>query len=782
MFSNTRPEEAAAQASVGPDDPWFTLGREGAPLQRKAAGNTAAGAPPPPPADFRSADAGRPLDLHLRQRLEPRFGHDFGDVRVFTDESAQNSADGLHARAYTMGPNIVFGPGQYQPGTSAGQRLLAHELTHVVQQARFPAPAVAQTASLEVSQPGDAAETEAQSLAEQIVAGGDNEQAEPLPVQAAPRAPVSRSAWEWLKNTASGAVGQVQNVASGAVSGVQNVAARTWNNASNLASRATGAVSNTASRAWNGVKQTAAGAWNGAKRAASSVTNTASGAWNRVRRTAGNVVNTAHSTATRAWNGARQTASGAWNRAQQVAGSGARYVRNAAARTWHGAQSTAKEASHNAQNTATEAWHGIQDTAGSAWHRLQEDSVNHVAPMRNAHGPWEMLQAGWEMNGSARKLASGYIKNGEEAIGQGIDWLEDKNHDVYQWAADKTKGVPVLEQVANAGVHVSDFGTQLVGGVLKGATGLVGGVANMAVNPVDTLKGLATMNEHLPGTGILSKGLHGLYNVATGQESMADLRKRMDPLQSMQDDAAFWKTVGSGLIEPYKEAWNKGKYGEIAGRGAFDIVTTIGTDGVGALGKGMSKMTGLGKTVNAVSEAEKAASITQKVEQTANAASNVEKTASATSKIEQTAKATDEATNVVRKTDKGVMEEMLPDKGPAQEYVPDLTHVTGKGGKARNQAIEAILKEDFPNLDLRHTPEYNPFIRTGVAREGAGTQIGKNRFSSRKDLRDTVVHEELHHRWWEKGRMSPHHSREYVPSERFYDVIKRYKRRRGWLE
>ena len=75
-----------------------------------------------------------PLDAATRQFFEPRFGHDFGRVRVHADGGAAASARAVQARAYTVGADIVFGAGQYMPGTSAGRHLLAHELAHVVQQ------------------------------------------------------------------------------------------------------------------------------------------------------------------------------------------------------------------------------------------------------------------------------------------------------------------------------------------------------------------------------------------------------------------------------------------------------------------------------------------------------------------------------------------------------------------------------------------------------------------------------------------------------------------------
>jgi Domain of unknown function (DUF4157) len=80
---------------------------------------------------------GHPLDSATRSFFEPRFGRDFSHVRVHTDTQAASSAKSIQARAYTAGPNIAFASGQYAPETPAGRTLLAHELTHVVQQASF---------------------------------------------------------------------------------------------------------------------------------------------------------------------------------------------------------------------------------------------------------------------------------------------------------------------------------------------------------------------------------------------------------------------------------------------------------------------------------------------------------------------------------------------------------------------------------------------------------------------------------------------------------------------
>src|SRR5690606_19847635 len=79
---------------------------------------------------------GRGINLSDTERdfFEPRFGHDFSGVRIHTGTEAARSADSIHALAYTVGNNIVFNTGQYQPESDIGRKLMAHELTHTIQQ------------------------------------------------------------------------------------------------------------------------------------------------------------------------------------------------------------------------------------------------------------------------------------------------------------------------------------------------------------------------------------------------------------------------------------------------------------------------------------------------------------------------------------------------------------------------------------------------------------------------------------------------------------------------
>src|SRR5262249_12252937 len=111
------------------------------------------------------------LEGQAREFMESRFGHDFGQVRVHSDARAAASAQAVNALAYTVGRNIVFAQGQYAPGTAQGRRVLAHELTHAVQQGLSARQA---PGTLAMTDHADRAEQEAEAAAQAI------EQAQPF--------------------------------------------------------------------------------------------------------------------------------------------------------------------------------------------------------------------------------------------------------------------------------------------------------------------------------------------------------------------------------------------------------------------------------------------------------------------------------------------------------------------------------------------------------------------------------------------------------------------------
>jgi hypothetical protein len=92
---------------------------------------------------------GRPLDPVTRAFMESRFGHDFSGVRVYSDDRAAASAEELNAKAYTVGRSVVFNRRFYSPGSEEGDRLLAHELAHVIQQGRGGAGQQAESPALQ---------------------------------------------------------------------------------------------------------------------------------------------------------------------------------------------------------------------------------------------------------------------------------------------------------------------------------------------------------------------------------------------------------------------------------------------------------------------------------------------------------------------------------------------------------------------------------------------------------------------------------------------------------
>jgi outer membrane protein OmpA-like peptidoglycan-associated protein len=121
---------------------------------------------------------GQPIDAGTRAFMEPRFGHDFSQVRVHTDAQAAESAQAVDALAYTVGRNIVFGAGQYSPETPAGQQVLAHELTHVAQQSGVSAGSTP-TKGLEIGQLSDPAEQEANNISKGLMSSIEGKQVIP---------------------------------------------------------------------------------------------------------------------------------------------------------------------------------------------------------------------------------------------------------------------------------------------------------------------------------------------------------------------------------------------------------------------------------------------------------------------------------------------------------------------------------------------------------------------------------------------------------------------------
>lgn len=180
-------------------------------------------------------DQAQPLDASVRALLEPRFDHSFADVRVHAGPQAAQSAEQLDSRAYTVGQDIVMNQGEYNPNSPEGLSLLAHELTHTIQQ-----PKLRGATDLDVSDPNDASEHEASRAARNAITG------------AAPVSVSSGSETAGVSRMISGAVddwqlpswGDVTGAVGGAISGGAGLIGGGISSVGGMAGSAIGGVGN----------------------------------------------------------------------------------------------------------------------------------------------------------------------------------------------------------------------------------------------------------------------------------------------------------------------------------------------------------------------------------------------------------------------------------------------------------------------------------------------------------------------------------------------------------
>ncbi len=141
-------------------------------LQR-AVGNSGVGAlledDRSPVHDVVNSGGGNPLAADVREEMQARLGHDFSDVTVHTDSRAHESAKSVNAHAYTVGSNVVFQRDKYDPSSVEGKTMLAHELTHVVQQRSGPVDGTSAGGGIKVSDPSDRFEREAAANADRVM-------------------------------------------------------------------------------------------------------------------------------------------------------------------------------------------------------------------------------------------------------------------------------------------------------------------------------------------------------------------------------------------------------------------------------------------------------------------------------------------------------------------------------------------------------------------------------------------------------------------------------------
>lgn len=155
----------ACGQQTGDEECTASKGKRLGTLQRAAVNSRTVGTVPPSVHDVLNSP-GQPPDAATHSFMSSRFGHDFSQVRIHTDARAAESARAVNALAYTVGNNMVFGAGQFRPDSTAGKRLLAHELTHTIQQSDRIGLALANSS---ISEPGDTSKREADRVAERVI-------------------------------------------------------------------------------------------------------------------------------------------------------------------------------------------------------------------------------------------------------------------------------------------------------------------------------------------------------------------------------------------------------------------------------------------------------------------------------------------------------------------------------------------------------------------------------------------------------------------------------------
>jgi hypothetical protein len=252
----------------------------------------------------------------------------------------------------------------------------------------------------------------------------------------------------------------------------------------------------------------------------------------------------------------------------------------------------ASDAGEWVSNKATEVMEHPLDSLASA--------ANAAASVPIPGNPFMLQKAGHDLN---KLFGAGQDAEGKPTpslFDQGVNWVEEGVSGLAHSAADAVSDVPILGSVASAGASMVDFNAQFSGGTLRALGGMVGGIASMAEHPLDTAMGMEKMAENfgLPGYMNPLRVGHGIYDVATGQRGLADAANHwLNPIESMKQSQEFGTTMlmgqqdidgerHGGLIEGYREAWEKGRYAEIAGRVVADVGSLfLGVGEVGAAGK-----------------------------------------------------------------------------------------------------------------------------------------------------------------------------------------------------
>ena len=195
---------------------------------------------------------------------------------------------------------------------------------------------------------------------------------------------------------------------------------------------------------------------------------------------------------------------------------------------------------------------------------------------------------------------SGTVQDEQKKYEKSIDWAEGAAGGFLHDAANTVKDVPVIGGIAGSAANIGEQAIQFNAGAMKATANMVGGLASMALNPIDTAKGLGEMGRHLPfvpGVGLPNKLVGNGIDVLTGNKTPGEAFDQAVGPKGVNEDLNFWSGMAGHFLAPYGEAASKGRYAEIGGRAAVDIgsfILGLGEEGQASKGARGARAAGEG--------------------------------------------------------------------------------------------------------------------------------------------------------------------------------------------
>jgi Domain of unknown function (DUF4157) len=477
---------------------------------------------PKPQVNLKPAGAGSPLPKPVQQKMSAAFGANFSDVRIHQGSQAKS----INALAYTQGNHIHFASGKYDPTSEAGQKLLGHELTHVVQQraGRVPVPQAKGTPI----NADPALEAEADDLGAKAaqgksvtVAGASSgvqqKSAQTIPIQ---RFKLFSKIANTVKDKASSAVNAVKSgvntVKNTAQSGVKAVTNKVSSGVSAVKNKVSSGV-NAVKRGFSNVKNKVSSGVNRVKRGFNTVKNTVknkvSRGVNRVKRG----INTVKNQAKRAYNTVKNKVANKFNAVKR----GVNLVKNQAKRAYNAAKNQVKRGFNTVKNKVS----GNLNIAKRGFNAVKNGIKGNFNAVKNKVSSG-FNRAKQTFNAAKNGVKSAYntVKN---KVSSGVNTVKEglKNvnwRDVGHAALDVAGFIPVVgavADVANAAWYLAegDYANAALSGIsaIPGIGDAIGGVAKGGKAAFKLAKGsnmLGKANKLLPNAGKLVSKAGGLVN------------------------------------------------------------------------------------------------------------------------------------------------------------------------------------------------------------------------------------------------------------------------------